>query len=799
MNGPLQGLRVVELASEIAGPYCAKLLVDLGADVCKVEPPSGDPLRRWGPFPSDRPDPDRSGLFEYLNAGKHGLTLDFTDEADLAAARGLISEADVLIEDLPGGAPERREWGLDTDTLEQINPNLVVARISSFGQEGPLRDRVTTPLTLQAAAGWINLREPGRAPVQAGARIPEYIAGGYAALGALTALRVAAARPNRPVEVDVSMFESLLSTLPYPMLMAARLKSLGLPTNSKAAPMLGIVQAADGWIGINCLTGQHWLDVCAMVGLPEFGEHQLAIMLGGPERDEFFAKAQPFLESMPVAELVELSQAMRIPAAPICGGDTILDCPQYAERGFFIQSASQAGRFTRPGAPFRLSKTPVPPPLPAPAVPTEACTAEWAERPAPCPKEGAVDVALPFTGLKVFDLSTFWAGAYLTCYLGAFGADVVKVESIQRPDGHRYSGSLLRAGDDWYECGPLWQATNLNKRDITLDLTSVAGRELALRLAAEADVVVENFSPRVVEQFGLDYESIARINPGVIMVRMPGFGLEGPWRDYVGWALNIEQVSGMSAATGYADGPPCNLQGPADPIAGVHACVALLAALEHRQATGEGQLIEAAQIEVGAAVTAEPVIEYSLTHRVREREGNRHRAYAQGVYRTNGDDEWVAISVRDDADWAAVTDLIGRPELKDDPLFCSQEARLGNHDSLDEVLNQWTGARAPDDVADTLRSRGVPAERLLAADRMYEIDQLEARGFYEELEHPLSGRQRFPGWPFRVSPGPVRHHRTASPTLGQHNDEVIGALGVSADELAELRTKRVIGERLLNG
>jgi crotonobetainyl-CoA:carnitine CoA-transferase CaiB-like acyl-CoA transferase len=281
-------------------------------------------------------------------------------------------------------------------------------------------------------------------------------------------------------------------------------------------------------------------------------------------------------------------------------------------------------------------------------------------------------------------------------------------------------------------------------------------------------------------------------------VRMPGFGLEGPWRDYVGWALNIEQVSGMSASTGYADGPPCNLQGPADPIAGVHACVALLAALEHRRATGEGQLIEAAQIEIGAAVTAEPVIEYALTQRVREREGNRHRAYAQGVYPTNSDDEWVAVSVRDDADWVAVTELIGRPELQDDPLFSSQEARLGNHDALDEVLAHWTGGRAPDDVADTFRSRGVPAERLLAADRMYDVDQLEARGFYEELEHPLSGRQRYPGWPFRIIPGPARHHRTASPTLGQHNDEVLGSIGVSADKLAKLREQRVIGERLLN-
>lgn len=132
-------------------------------------------------------------------------------------------------------------------------------------------------------------------------------------------------------------------------------------------------------------------------------------------------------------------------------------------------------------------------------------------------------------------------------------------------------------------------------------------------------------------------------------------------------------------------------------------------------------------------------------------------------------------------------------------MFSSQQARLDNHDAFDDVLTQWTGTREPDDVADTFRGRGVPAERLLAADRMYDVDQLEARGFYEELEHPLSGRQRFPGWPFRLKPGPAHHHRTASPTLGQHNDEVLGALGVSADGLAELREQRVIGERLLDG
>ena len=290
---------------------------------------------------------------------------------------------------------------------------------------------------------------------------------------------------------------------------------------------------------------------------------------------------------------------------------------------------------------------------------------------------------MPFAGLKVLDLSTFWAGGYLTCYLGAFGADVVKLESIQRPDGFRYSGAQPFEGEDWYERSPLWQATNLNKRDITLDLSSPRGLEFARRLAAHADVVVENYSPRVVEQFGLDYDSLVALRPNIIAVRMPGFGLGGPWRDYVGWALNIEQVSGMTAATGYPDGPPCNVQGPADPIVGVHAGVALLAALEHRRRTGEGQLIEVAQIEVGAAVTAEPVIEYSMNGVVRPREGNRQRGVCQGVYPTAGDDAWVALTVRDDSDSSRLAEAMGRADLP------------GDHDAFDEAVAAWTRSRNP--------------------------------------------------------------------------------------------------------
>ncbi|MGZ4577867.1 MAG: CaiB/BaiF CoA transferase family protein, partial [Mycobacterium sp.] len=707
MTGPLAGLHVVELANEISGPYAAKLFVDLGAEVTKIEPPAGDALRRWGPFPGGVADPERSGLFHYLNAGKRGATLDLALPDDLACARELIARAHVLIEDFVPGTLEDR--GLGPDTLGRLNPNLVLLRISHFGQCGPWRQRRATPLTVQAASGWISTRDPDRPPVQVGARISEYVAGVYGALGALTALRLPPA--GRVREVDVSQLEALLSTLPYPMLMARRMQHLGLPANLRSAPMLGVVRAADGWVGINCLTGQHWLDVCGMLGLPQYGDHQIAIMMGGPERDEFFGKAQPLLAQQSVAEIVELAQALRIPAAPVNDGATVSRCPQYAERGFFVTAGGLGWSFLRPGPAFRFSKTAVAPPRPAPRLGT---------RPGPWTTDArslsATDGPLPFSGLRVLDLTTFWAGAYLTCYLGAFGADIVKVESIQRPDGHRYSGAFAYEGDDWYERSAIWQGTNLNKRDLTLDLTSERGLDIARRLAADADVVVENFSPRVVEQFGLDYDALASMNPDVIAVRMPGYGLQGPWRDYVGWALNFEQTSGMSAVTGYPDGPPCNPQGPADPIVGVHAGVALLAALEHRRRTGVGQLIEIPQIEVAACVTAEPVIEFSMNGVVQSREGNRRRGYLQGVYPTSADGAWVALSLPDDG-------------------------RL-DHDVFDEMVAAWTRTQTAAAVVETLRAQGIPAERVITGDQMYDGDligaQLDARGYYEELVHPIT-------------------------------------------------------------
>jgi crotonobetainyl-CoA:carnitine CoA-transferase CaiB-like acyl-CoA transferase len=382
-------------------------------------------------------------------------------------------------------------------------------------------------------------------------------------------------------------------------------------------------------------------------------------------------------------------------------------------------------------------------------------------------------------------------------YLATLGADVIKIESVQRPDGYRFTQTFAQLGEDYYEHSTTYQSSNLGKRNLTLDLSRPEGRDLLRRLAATADVVLENFSPRVMENFGLDYPRLREIKPDVVMIRMPGFGLEGPWRDFVGWALVIEQVTGMSWITGHPDGPPLGPGGFIDCAVSMHAGVALQAALAHRDRTGEGQLIELAQIETGACLTAEQVIDFSMNGRVQERTGNRDRAMApQGAYPCR-DEAWIALSVRDDADWQRLVALLGEPGWARSPELATVAGRRARHDEIDEGLAAWTRERDADELVSELCSSRIPAARCLVATRMYGEPHLEARGYYQAIEHPRSGVRRHPVWPLRFSFGPHPHYRGPAPTLGQHNDEILGGeLGLSAEELAELRATAVIGERM---
>ncbi len=799
----LRDLRVVEIGGDIACAYATKLLADLGADVVKIEPPGGDPLRRWGPFEGGRPDPERSGLFRYLHANKRSIVLDLDEEPDRDKARALVSGADLLVESGPAGDLERR--GLGPAELRAAGLRLAIVRISPFGQSGPYCDLEATDLVVQAAGGWVSAHGlPGSPAVRVGGRIPEYLAGSFAATAALTATRAARDRAD-VVSVDVSIMECLVGTLPYPMLWAETLARMGMPPPQKRrTPLPGVLRCKDGWVGVNVLTAQQWTDTCNLFEVPGFADQQKDIQSDLPIAGDFFAAIQPWLDAHTADEIVTLGQAFRIPTVWIGTGDTLERFAQFRERPFYIDEPD--GSWRRPGFPYRLGRTPARVRSRAPRLGehTESLARPWGERERPestvrtARPHGRSDVpGLPFRDLRILDLGTFWAGPYVGMYFATHGADVIKVESVQRPDGFRFSQTYPQLGDDYYEHSTTYQGSNHGKRDLTLDLRDEEARALLLRLVADADVVIENFSPRVMENFGLTYETLAAAKPDLILVRMPGFGLEGPWRDYVGWATVIEQASGMTWVTGHPDGPPLNPGGFIDCGVSMHVGVAVQAALTHRDRTGEGQQIEVAQLETGACFTPEQVIEHTMNAHVLGRLGNRDRDMApQGAYPT-ADDSWVALSVRDDADWAALVEILGRPPWALAPGLDSLEGRRREHDALDRHLETWTRTRPAAEVVALLRERRIPVAEPLVATRMYGEPQLEARGYYQTLRHPRSGERRYPVWPIRFSYGPEPAFASVAPTLGQHNAEILGdELGLGEKDLERLRDASIIGDKM---
>jgi crotonobetainyl-CoA:carnitine CoA-transferase CaiB-like acyl-CoA transferase len=375
------------------------------------------------------------------------------------------------------------------------------------------------------------------------------------------------------------------------------------------------------------------------------------------------------------------------------------------------------------------------------------------------------------------------------------GADVIKIESIQRPDGMRFGGIAPPTDPAWFEKGHLANAVNLGKRDVTLDLGSAEGRDLFLRLVATADVVVENFTPRVIEHFNLGYDVLRAAREDIIFVRAPAFGLDGPWRDRPGFAVTVEQASGLAWISGYIDGEPQIANGPIDPIAGAHAAFSVVAALDHRRRTGEGQLIEVPMIDVALTAASESLLEHDAYGHDLVRMGNRSaNAAPQGVYGSEESGTWIALSIQTDAQWSALADLLGHDDLRAAPDLKSLQGRVARHDELDTAIATWAAQRKRDEAIEQLTAAGVPAAPVLPPDRINEDPQMMARGFWQEITHRAIGTQPFSGMPFTREG--AQWFAGPAPFLGEHNDEVLGGeLGLSADELDRLRAANVIGTR----
>jgi crotonobetainyl-CoA:carnitine CoA-transferase CaiB-like acyl-CoA transferase len=361
----------------------------------------------------------------------------------------------------------------------------------------------------------------------------------------------------------------------------------------------------------------------------------------------------------------------------------------------------------------------------------------------------------------------------------------------------RFASARPPSVDGWWEWSSVFQGVNTNKRGVTLDLGQEEGRNLVRQLIARSDAVMENFSPRVLDHFGITWETVQRLNPRAIMVRMPAFGLSGPWRDRTGFAQTMEQASGMAWMTGFSDGPPVIPRGPCDPLAGMHAAFALLAALEERARSGRGRFIEATMVEAALNVAAELVIEQSAYGTSLSRAGNRGPVAApQGLYACQGDEQWLALAIRTDEDWRNLCTVLGDPAWARAPEMEDVDGRRLAHDLIDKQLAVWFLDRDLHATVEQLVSVGIPAAAVVEGARVLDNPQLRHRGFVEHIDHQLLGHHILPGVPFRLASRRGAWFERPAPRLGEHNAEVLGSLlGLSPAELERLAAGRVIGDQ----
>ena len=796
-RAPLGGYLVVDLSSGIAGAYCTRLLADGGAAVVKVEPPGGDPLRRWTASGAPLADGRDAPLFCYLAGGKQSVIMGPGERAaeDLDE---LLGRAHAVVWS-PGPAADAA-GGRTPASLLSGHPHLAVGAITPFGLDGPWRDRPATEFTIQAWSGGIvglGRGAPDRAPVHVGGQVGEWLSGAYAAVG-VQAAWARARRTGTGQLIDLSMLEvSVLCLSYYPVTF---FEALGRPWRTdRSLFQPGVAAAKDGLVAIGCGTAQQWFDLCVMVGHPEWIDRTPPVRIG-EQANRAAPQLREWIADRTVEEITGLAAAFRIPSAPVSSGESVTGLEHLRERGVFRRAPGE--EFLQPAGPYRLS-----PDVLVPARPARGPASTAPPGGTPRPRRGRVRAGpppavdqLPYAGLRVLDLTAFWAGPSATHVLAMLGAEVIHVESTTRPDGARMIAGIPVTEDQWWEKCPVFRALNTNKKSVTVDFQTERGRELLRKLIASSDVLVENYTPRVLDQIGLDYERVRALRPDIVMVRMPGFGLTGPMRDNPAFGYVIEDAAGLTWLTGYPDASPVEPYTLGDPNAGLHALNGLLLALEHRRRTGEGVLVEAAMVEAAISIAAAQPIEYSAFGTVLRRDGNRGPLAApQNLYLSGGTDEfgrvdaWVAVAVATDEQWAALAGALGHPAWAEDPELSTAEGRRARHDDIDEHLGAWCATRTPDEIVESLWEAGVPVAKVLQPHRQAELPQLQARGFFELTEHPVGPPARQSTIPMRLSDGPARFHRSPAPLLGQHNLEILRELGLDAAEIAELEAAGIIG------
>lgn len=770
-------IRAIEIGDH-AAPDAGRLLVGLGADVTVVEPPGGVAARRDDPLG-----------FVHRAAGKSSVLVD--DAASVAAG------CDVILDGTHGGPLAATVPSL----VAAAGPDVVHVVLTPYGDEGPAARWASSDLTVAAAGGMLAMiGEPDRPPLRPYGDQADQLAGLNAVIAALLAVRERE-RTGAGRRIVVSGQAAVASSLEFGGITYIHTGRVFQRTGSThpLAPHT-LFTVADGmlagglggsprmwdallaWLKEMGVAGEladeRWSDPAYRVAHREEIFARLAEIVGSRKRDDFFHDAQ----------------SRRLPWAAVLGPDELADNAQLVHRGFFREVETPKGTATDVGFAVRVEGAAPPARLRVPEPGERLKEVPSVDSAAPAPGRRARSRTATgrgaLEGVRVLDLTWVLAGPYATKILADNGAEVVKVESRHRPDPTRFAPDfrLPRDAEPGPDTSAYFNNYNRNKKSITLNLRTAEGRDLALRLARESDVVIENFAAGVLDRLGLGYDRLKEEREDIVVVSMSGMGHTGPWRDYVSYADAISALSGWTALTGELGRPPVGIvYGLADIIAGYHAALATLGALAVRDRTGRGQHVDLAQLECAASHLGDAVLRAGLGGESVGPLGNRHpRMSPHGVFRCLGESSWVAIAARTDEEAERLAAVAG---LGDDPWLATLEGRQANEDELESRITAWTRPRTAEGVAETLQREGVPAYPVRDGRSLVEHDAaLRAWGFYQPADHPVAGTFLHEGSAVR-SDGPP----SPAPLLGEHTRETLaGLLGMQDDEIDALHAQGVL-------
>ena len=773
-SGALQGVRVLDLTDD-TGRFATKLLTEAGADVLR--------LGRGSPGAPMQGEASRHGglLDWWYDGGKQRLTLDLHSAAGQEQFRQLAAQADLLVETEPLG--RLATLGLDYPQLQDLNPRLVQVSLTPFGRQGPRAPWQVSDLVAAALGGVLSITGTPDTPLNGWGRQCFNTAGFFAAICSLAGLHAARAT-GRGQHIDLSLQQSVIACTEQMLMYWFFPQAFPSPVAARRASVhwtgaYEVTRCATGYAMVTPASTHvpqllDMMEADGMIGdLRQLDLTNILVLLA--ELPRVMTQLKLWAATKDAHEMCLAAQERHISFGEVLSVAGVANGPHLQARGFFRPVEGMAGAVTIPGPLFRLSDTPAPAPQAPRTADIAAVQQHWSASP-PQPQPLSPTSGKPLAGVRVLDFTWVLAGPYCTRVLADLGAEVIKIQTESR----------ARAVND--NAHPYFVLWNRGKRSVTLNMKHPQAVATFRRLVEKSDVIVDNFSAGVLERWGIGHDAASQWNAGIISMSMSGAGENGPWKDFVTYAPTIHALCGLTHLTNPPERRDIGMGfALTDHVSGLAGAVAILQALEARRRTGKGQRIDLAQLEVGTYLVGPALADFLSNGREAQPVGNRDAFVdhvPNEVYHCQND-EWLAVTARDDLEWQQLCDAIGAGGLGRDRQLATLEGRQEHRDQVNSAIAAWAVQQDATEAMHRLQAAGVPAGKVCTMRDLTEADeQLAARQWLAAMESPLLGRHVCDRFPATFDGAALEPQRSA-PSFGEHNFEIYAELlGMTQEEIA---------------